>query len=158
MLALTVLLLGLCTPADTCLELQKVRSFSDTRLETCYEVAKVANEFDLDPLLLVSVAWHESRFNNAAVSRAGAVGALQIMPKIWCGSQHCDYIYVGGHAYSRWRKRAERKYRRNVEYHTLAMYNGGNSPGARSYRYAKTVLKTYKLLKRRLNDCSVPGC
>ena len=145
MLAITVLLLGLCTPQDICLELQKVRSFKDSRLETCYEVASVANGFDLDPLLLVSVAWHESRFNNAAVSRAGAVGALQIMPKIWCGSQHCDYIYVGGRAYSRWRKRAERKYRRN-------------SPGARSFKYAEAVLKTYKLLKRRLNNCSVPGC
>ena len=155
MLALTILLLGLCTPTDICLELQKIRNFKDSRLETCYEVASVADDFNLDPLLLVSVAYHESRFNNKAVSRSGAVGALQIMPKIWCGSQHCDYIYVGGHAYSRWRKRAERKHKRNVDYHTLAMYNGGNSPGARSYRYAKIVLKTYKLLKRR---CAVPGC
>ena len=158
MLAFTVLLLGLCAPQDICLELQKVRSFKDSRLETCYEVAEVADAFDLDPLLLVSVAWHESRFNNEAVSRAGARGALQVMPKIWCGSQVCDYIYVGGRAYSRWRARAKRKYRRNVDYYALAMYNGGNSPGARSFRYAKSVLKTYKLLKRRLNNCVPPGC
>jgi hypothetical protein len=158
MLAVTILLLGLCTPQDICFELQKVRSFSDSRMDTCYEVVDVAHQFDLDPMLLVSVAWHESRFNNKAVSRAGARGALQVMPKIWCGSQACDYIYVGGRAYTKWRARAERKYRRNVELHTLAMYNGGNSPGVRSYNYAKKVLKTYKLLKRRLNNCVPPGC
>lgn len=158
MLAFTVFLFGICTPVDICLELQTIRSYSDSRLGICYEVASVADEFDLDPMLLVSVAYHESRFNNEAVSRAGAVGALQIMPKIWCGSQKCDYIYVGGHAYSKWRARAARKYRRNTDYHALAMYNGGNSPGARSYNYAKKVLKTYKLLKRRLNNCIPPGC
>jgi len=158
MLALTVFLFGICTPQDICLELQKVRSFKDSRLETCYEVASVADEFNLDPLLLVSVAWHESRLNNAAVSRSGARGALQVMPKIWCGSQKCDYIYVGGYAYSKWRARSERKHRRNVDYHALTMYHGGNSPGARSHNYARKVLKTFKLLKRRLNNCSVPGC
>ena len=158
MLAITVLFLGLCTPQDICLELQTIRSYSDLRLETCYEVASVAKEFELDPLLLVSVAWHESRFNNAAISRRGARGALQVMPKIWCGSQNCDYIYVGGRAYSKWRARSARKHRRNTDYHALAMYNGGNSPGARSYNYAKKVLKTYKLLKRRLNNCVPPGC
>jgi len=53
MLALTVFLFGLCSPQDICLELQKVRSFDDTRLETCYRVVEVAEEWELDPLLMV---------------------------------------------------------------------------------------------------------
>lgn len=158
MLAITVLLLGLCTPQDICKELQEIRSYPESRLRWCYEVVDAAEAFNLDPVLLVSVAWHESRFNNEAVSRAGALGALQVMPKIWCGPQHCDYIYVGGRAYSKWRARAARKHKRNTDYYALAMYNGGNSPGARSYKYAEAVLKTYRLLKRRLNKCGVPGC
>ena len=158
MLAITVLLLGLCTPQDICKELQEIRSYPESRLRWCYEVVDAAEAFNLDPVLLVSVAWHESRFNNEAVSRAGALGALQVMPKIWCGPQHCDYIYVGGRAYSKWRARAARKHKRNTDYYALAMYNGGNSPGARSYKYAEAVLKTYRLLTRRLNKCGVPGC
>lgn len=158
MLALTVFLFGICTPQDICSELQDIRPFSDTRLETCYRVVEVAEEWELDPLLMVSIAWHESRMNNAAVSRAGALGALQVMPKIWCGSQKCDYIYVGGRAYKKWRARSARKHKRDVDYHALAMYNGGNSPGSRSYGYAKKVLKTFRLLSRRLDNCSIPGC
>ena len=158
MLALTIFMLGICSPQDICEELQEIRSFHDSRLKWCYDVVDAAEAFNLDPVLLVSVAWHESRFNNEAVSRAGALGALQVMPKIWCGPQHCDYIYVGGRAYSKWRARAKRKHKRNVDYYALAMYNGGNSPGARSFRYATKVLKTKKLLQRRLDKCCPPGC
>ena len=142
--------LGCPSYVDICSELQEIRSFKQDRMETCIKVAKAADEFDIDPMLLVSVAWHESRFNNKAVSSAGAVGALQILPRWFCGSQKCDYIYAGAQAYSRWRKRA-----RGNTLATLAMYNGGNKPGVRSRKYALAVMRTYKLLKRR---CAVPGC
>ena len=150
-LAIYILLLTLqCNPHDICDELRDLRPFPVDRMGTCERVAEVAEEWDIDPMLLISVAWHESRFNNKAVSRSGAVGALQILPKWFCGSQKCDYIYVGGRAFTRWRKRAKGNL-----YKTLAMYNGGNSPGKRSFRYAKAVMRTYKLLRRR---CRVPGC
>lgn len=146
------IIMGLSCPnyTEMCTELNNIRPFKSSRMPTCERVAEVAEEWDIDPLLLISVAWHESRFNNKAVSRAGAVGALQILPKWFCGSQKCDYIHVGGRAFTRWRKRAKGNL-----YMTLAMYNGGNSPGKRSFRYAKVVMRTYKLLKRK---CRVPGC
>lgn len=148
-----------CSPQDLCEELREIRSFPADRMETCVRVAEVADIWGIDPALLVSTAWHESRMSNRAVSRSGAVGALQVLPKWWCGSQPCDYIYVGGRAFTKWRARAARKHRKRLDFWTLAHYNGGNVPGNRSFGYAEKVLRTYKMLLRRLSrKCNVPGC
>jgi len=151
--AILLLMMG-CTPADICEELREIRRYKEQRQPTCELVVEAALEFKIDPALLVAVAWHESRMNNSAVSRAGARGALQILPRWWCGSQRCDLIYNGARAFHRWRKRAK-----GNTLQALAMYNGGNKPGARSRRYAVAVMKTYRLLKRRLKRaCNIPGC
>lgn len=34
--------------------------------------------------LVASLGWHESKFNPAAVSTAGAIGSLQALPRFWC--------------------------------------------------------------------------
>lgn len=44
------------------------------------EVHKIALELNLDPALALAFAHHESAFNQQAVSVAGAVGVMQIMP------------------------------------------------------------------------------
>jgi len=44
-------------------------------------VQSSAIEFKLDPALIFSVISEESRFNNSAASKVGAVGLMQIMPK-----------------------------------------------------------------------------
>ena len=43
-------------------------------------VIEAAERKHLEPELLVALAWHESRFNPDAVSHAGAVGVMQVMP------------------------------------------------------------------------------
>ena len=159
MFQIVILSILSCSPQVLCEELREIRNFPADRMDTCIRVVEVAEEWEIDPVLLISTAWHESRLNNKAVSRAGAVGALQILPRWWCGSQSCDYIYVGGRAFTKWRARAARKHKKRLDFWTLAHYNGGNVPGKRSFRYAEKVLQTRKILMRRLSRiCDVPGC
>ncbi len=44
------------------------------------DIERLAAEFGLDPLLVAAVIREESRFEEDAVSRAGAIGLLQLMP------------------------------------------------------------------------------
>ncbi len=44
------------------------------------EIAKYAAEFELDPYLVLSVMRCESSFRSDAVSHAGAIGLMQVMP------------------------------------------------------------------------------
>lgn len=44
-------------------------------------IAAAAEDAGVEPELGLALAWHESRFDPAAVSSAGAVGLLQVMPR-----------------------------------------------------------------------------
>jgi soluble lytic murein transglycosylase len=56
------------------------------------EIAGVAERYDLDPYLVAAVVKAESDFKPEAVSRAGAVGLMQVMPETanWI-SQRADW-------------------------------------------------------------------
>jgi len=45
------------------------------------EINAAADEFGLDPVLVRSVVWAESKFDRRAVSDKGAQGLMQLMPK-----------------------------------------------------------------------------
>lgn len=44
------------------------------------QINAAASEFSIDPKLVEAVAWRESRFNQAARSKRGALGVMQLMP------------------------------------------------------------------------------
>lgn len=44
-------------------------------------ILKVSEIYQVDPIWVASVIWTESHFNSGAVSRVGALGLMQIMPK-----------------------------------------------------------------------------
>lgn len=52
------------------------------------QIRKSAEAHDVPPALLASLIHRESSFKQGLVSRAGAVGLTQIMPKVW--SKHCS--------------------------------------------------------------------
>lgn len=50
-------------------------------------VLEHSDNYDIDPFIIASIIWHESRWNNEVVSSAGACGLTQVMPgfeKIKC--------------------------------------------------------------------------
>ena len=47
------------------------------------QVGSIAARYGMSAPLVQSIAWNESSFNNAAVSRAGARGVMQIIPDTW---------------------------------------------------------------------------
>ena len=44
-------------------------------------IAQYAAEYEIDPYLAAAVIWKESRFREDAVSSAGAMGLMQVMPE-----------------------------------------------------------------------------
>ena len=142
-----------------CGTLEHNRSLHDPPEEAfniCVEIASTAIEQNLDPFILVSLGYHESRMNMDAVSSCGALGPLQILPQYHCYSytddceriepvpvSECDLILSGVCAYKRY-------YRRNAGEHTatIAHYNGGGRYGQSSVQYAAAVVRTAESLRR----------
>ena len=78
-----------------------------TRHKTCVEVAEAAKQAGLDPITLVSVGWVESGMLPKEVSRRGAVGPLQVLPKYFCPNgrlRGCDTVAAGIEAFKNWQK------------------------------------------------------
>ncbi len=71
----------------------------DARIETCIEIAVKSPEYNIDPVMAISFAYQESKFDATAVSPVGAIGPLQYMPNSWrCirdENDQCDHILTG---------------------------------------------------------------
>jgi hypothetical protein len=84
---------------------------------------------------LLAVAWVETagRYRSDLVSRAGACGVMQVLPK-WSEASCADMAYplhgfvAGAAAWAYWERRRPLQ--------TAEHYNGGNNPGARAQSYA----------------------
>ena len=118
---------------------KKVELSLDGRMESCMRVLDEAEKASVSPILAASVAWHESKFNKDAVSKAGARGALQVLPKYWCPDgklKGCDLTKEGIRALKVYLD----KY--TVEKEALCHYNSGNKCNKKSRYYAKRVIRT----------------
>ena len=71
-----------------------------SRQSVCTDVVKEALSQGVDPVLTAAVSFRESAFKRRAVSQAGAVGPMQVLPRFWCKKKNCDYIEAGVRALS----------------------------------------------------------
>lgn len=60
-------------------------------------VVAAANEFGIEPSILLAIAWQESGFQQHVVSNVGAVGIMQLLPStaVWA----VDFLIDGGHGW-----------------------------------------------------------
>ena len=104
----------------------------------------------MDPEVVVALIHQESRWKVGAVSRAGACGLTQVLPKyakISCYELKDPVIsiWIGTKMLSTWLYRFGRgDYRKG-----LCGYNGGYRCGERSYVYARSVLRRASRLNRK---------
>ena len=114
------------------------------------EIARAAKKHQVDPALIRAIISAESAFNPKAVSPAGAIGLMQVLPQTaaeYGVSELFDpvtNIDVG----TRHFKRLLTKYK-NIS-HALAAYNAGEGRVKR-YRRAVPYLETRKYVVRVLN-------
>ena len=124
--------------------LRKVLRTYEERMDTCLNIAALAKEWMVEETFAIAIAWVESKFSETVVSKAGAVGPMQVLPKYWCpNGKHkgCNLTIVGIRALDRLVSK----------YDTLAAaachYNSGLKCYKQSRRYATRVL----VLKQRLD-------
>jgi len=118
---------------------KKIELEIPNKISVCVSVLDSAAEMSVPPNLAAAVAWHESKFNNDAVSKAGARGAMQILPTYWCPDgklKGCDLIKEGVKSLGVYLE----KYKDKKE--ALCHYNAGNKCTRRSKNYSKRVLRT----------------
>lgn len=125
------------------------------------EIKKAGDRYKIDPLFLASVYYTESRFSNAAISAAGAVGIAQLMPGTaaemgadpYDPAQNID----GGAGYLR------RMIDQNLDKgedaldYALAAYNAGpgnveNGIPSYTYDYIRSVESEYQRLRREIRE------
>lgn len=103
------------------------------RALTCAEVSLKAWQHEVPVGLAVAVAYHESRLDHEALSSAGAIGPMQVIPRYWPG----DPVEAG--------MRALRYYvRKHGPDEGLARYNAGNRPGPKARAYARKVIRLWR--------------
>lgn len=127
-------------------------------------IIDVSREYSIDPALVLAIIKTESRFNNWARSRKGAVGLMQLMPDTgrevaesidvqWRGAKTLydpyNNVRMGVHYYSALKERFEN------DMHTLAAYNAGargaiaraRLKGSMARNYAEKVMDNYREIK-----------
>ena len=117
----------------------QVRKTMPARFATCVDILQVAevNQSKVPLELIAATAYEESKFIRTAVSSAGAIGPLQILPKYYCPggkAKGCDVVQEGIATIGRFFKRYKTPER------ALCHFVAGNRCTAGGRRYANRII------------------
>jgi hypothetical protein len=134
-------------------------TYSNHQKIACQSITRSAMEAGLSGPGVASLAWHESRFIHSAKSSAGAIGALQVLPRYWCKNgkrARCNLVDAGLRAYEYYMKHSK-TFRDGI-----CKYNSGRvcSRSKSVSRYAIKVERLMKIIKEEIafSACSEDGC
>ena len=123
---------------------KKISRSIPQRMHVCKQVAKEAKTQNVNHILAVALAYHESRFSYPT-SKAGAKGPLGVLTHYHCQKEPCNLIKAGIHALKKYLKRT------NNTCDAIAQYNStldaNCEQNTRATQYAHSVLDIYYELK-----------
>ena len=123
------------------------------------EIEKAGKNYHIDPLILASIYYRESRFSNTAISAAGAVGIAQLMPgtaqDMGTDPYDIEENIEGGAKYFRQMLDLHADKEDEALDYALAAYNAG--PGnveagipSYTYDYIQSVENEYRHLRQEI--------
>ena len=132
-----------------------VRYLNPERFNVCQEIAEEAIQNNISPVVVVSIAWEESRFGRNTVSYTGCChGPLQINPRYYCENgklENCDLFSDGigavkrNHTLYSGKRFTDQAFVLGVSHRqeweeVLCHYNAGNVCNEQSRRYARLII------------------
>ncbi len=115
-----------------------------------------SNRNNIEPEALIALTWHETRWRGNQVSTVGACGIAQVIPKytiprVSCNDLKDDDIGLeyGAMALRNWLNHANNNLTR-----AYCHYNSGNNCYTRGLSYARRVKRSYRKIKRVVNNIS----
>lgn len=132
--------------------------------EQMEHVVNAAEDLNFEPELLVSLIHYESRWTPGAISRGGACGLTQVIPRWTRPRKTCRQllfgptsIYEGTKMLRRWTDR----FGRGDVSRGLCGYNAGyscRSRSSRGWRYSRKIQAMTRRIQQEMNNIQNDGC
>lgn len=140
------IMLNILSPDASISYQRKIARTIPNRMEICKQVAKEAKRQNVNPILAVTIAYEETRFENIS-SPKGARGPMGVIPRYHCPSKgNCDYTKAGVLAIKKFLK-----LNKNNMCKALAQYNRGLDgeckTGRSEFFYAQRIIDMYNEVK-----------
>lgn len=127
-------------------------------------IVNAAEDLNFEPEILVAMIHYESRWNPRAISRSGACGLTQVVPRWTEPRKTCQQllfpptgIYEGAKMLRRWMNR----FGRGSLSRALCGYNAGyscRSQESRGWRYARKIQRLARRIKAQVRQVEEDGC
>tara|TARA_Y100000034_G_C6868093_1_gene395868 strand:+ start:587 stop:1108 length:522 start_codon:yes stop_codon:yes gene_type:complete len=151
---------------------------ADFACDHMHTVVEEAKQNKIDPVTFVALIYIESRWNSKVVSKSGACGLTQVMPR-WSTDRKKSFgerltcrqlfepevsIRRGAKIFAYWfHKYSKKRYRTALCGYNAGFRCKGESPYPRGIAYAKKVLKYTKKIKKEMKilreyEEEMPGC